>query len=90
VIAPIVVAAVIMGVVPNLFLRSIEPSVERLINQVHQGAPARARAKFGIWNSEFGIRNTQLRILNPESIPGPRSRAGDSDGIPNSEFRIPN
>jgi NADH-quinone oxidoreductase subunit M len=42
VIAPIVVAAVIMGVVPNLFLRSIEPSVERLINQVHQGAPARA------------------------------------------------
>jgi NADH-quinone oxidoreductase subunit M len=42
VIAPIVVATVIMGVVPNLFLRSIEPSVERLINQVHQGAPARA------------------------------------------------
>jgi len=44
VIAPIVVATVIMGVVPNLFLRSIEPSVERLINQVHQGAPAPARA----------------------------------------------
>src|SRR5437867_428415 len=66
VIAPIVVATVIMGVVPNLFLRSIEPSVERLINQVHQGAPAPARAEFGIWNSEFGIRNTQLRILNPE------------------------
>jgi len=42
VIAPIVVATVIMGVVPNLFLRSIEPSVERLINQVHQSAPARA------------------------------------------------
>jgi len=42
VIAPIVVATVIMGVVPNLFLRSIEPSVERLVNQVHQGAPARA------------------------------------------------
>ncbi|PYQ93019.1 MAG: Fe-S-binding domain-containing protein [Acidobacteria bacterium] len=89
-IAPIVVATVIMGVVPNLFLRSIEQSVERLINQVHQGAPATARAEFGIWNSEFGIRNTQLRILNPESIPGPRSRARDSDGIPNSEFRIPN
>ena len=88
VIAPIVVATVIMGVVPNLFLRSIEPSVERLINQVHQAAPA--RAEFGIRNSESGIRSTPLPILNPESIPGPRSRARDSDGTPNSEFRIPN
>ena len=88
VIAPIVVATVIMGVVPSLFLRSIEPSVERLINQVHQAAPA--RAEFGIRNSEFGIRSTPLRILNPESIPGPRSRARDSGGTANSEFRIPN
>jgi NADH-quinone oxidoreductase subunit M len=88
VIAPIVVATVIMGVVPNLFLRSIEPSVERLIDQVHHGAPA--RAEFGIRNSESGIRNTQFRVLSPESIPGPRSRVRDAERIPNSEFRIPN
>ena len=41
---PIVAAAVIMGVVPNVFLRPIEPSVERMIAHVHQGAPARIQA----------------------------------------------
>jgi NADH-quinone oxidoreductase subunit M len=45
VMAPIVAAAVLMGVVPNLFLRSIEPSVERLINQFQQSAPARVQAR---------------------------------------------
>jgi NADH-quinone oxidoreductase subunit M len=42
VVAPIVAAAVLMGVAPNLFLRAIEPSVERVIEQVQQRAPARA------------------------------------------------
>jgi len=64
-IAPIVVAAVIMGVAPNLFLRSIEPSVERLISQV---APARVRAgEFGIENSEFGMRKRGVTIEHTHS-----------------------
>jgi NADH-quinone oxidoreductase subunit M len=41
VIAPIIAVAILMGVLPNLFLRSIEPSVERTLTKIHQGAPAR-------------------------------------------------
>jgi NADH-quinone oxidoreductase subunit M len=40
VIAPIVAAAVIMGVFPNLFLRPLGPSVERVLAQVHRGSSA--------------------------------------------------
>ena len=39
VIVPIIAVAILMGVLPNLFLRPIEPSVERMLNQVHRGAP---------------------------------------------------
>ena len=38
VIVPVIALAVLMGVLPNLFLKPIEPSVERLLNQFHQGA----------------------------------------------------
>jgi NADH-quinone oxidoreductase subunit M len=44
VIVPIIAVAILMGVVPNLFLRPIEPSVERILNQYHHGAPARIQA----------------------------------------------
>ena len=38
VLVPIVAMTVLMGVLPNLFLRPMEPSVERMVNQVRQGA----------------------------------------------------
>jgi NADH-quinone oxidoreductase subunit M len=38
VIVPIIAVAILMGVFPNIFLRPIEPSVERLLNQYHHGA----------------------------------------------------
>jgi NADH-quinone oxidoreductase subunit M len=44
VIAPIVAAAILMGVLPNLFLRPIEPSVERILSHVQQSAPGRIQA----------------------------------------------
>ena len=44
VIVPIIAVAILMGVLPNLFLRPIEPSVERLLNQYHHGAPTRIQA----------------------------------------------
>jgi NADH-quinone oxidoreductase subunit M len=40
VIAPIIAATVIMGVFPNLFLRPIEPAVERMLMQAHRGSSA--------------------------------------------------
>ena len=44
VIVPIIALAILMGVLPNLFLRPIEPSVERMLNHVRQGAPSRIQA----------------------------------------------
>ena len=43
-ILPIVALALLMGIVPNLFLRPMEPSVERLLNQVRRGAPVQIHA----------------------------------------------
>ena len=37
VLVPIVAMTILMGVLPNLFLRPIEPSVERMLNQVQPG-----------------------------------------------------
>src|SRR5471032_524281 len=36
ILAPIVALTILMGVLPNLFLKPIGPSVERLLNQVHR------------------------------------------------------
>jgi NADH-quinone oxidoreductase subunit M len=44
VLVPIVAMTILMGVLPNLFLRPIEPSVERMLNQVRQGAQTPVRA----------------------------------------------
>jgi NADH-quinone oxidoreductase subunit M len=41
VIMPIVALTVVMGVFPNLFLKPIGPSVERLLNQIQQQASSR-------------------------------------------------
>src|SRR5437773_4593528 len=40
IIVPIIALAVLMGVLPNLFLRPLKPSVARLVNWFHQNAPA--------------------------------------------------
>jgi NADH-quinone oxidoreductase subunit M len=44
VIVPIIAVTILMGVVPNLFLRPIEPSVERMLNHYHQSARSRIQA----------------------------------------------
>ncbi|HWW87264.1 MAG TPA: NADH-quinone oxidoreductase subunit M [Vicinamibacterales bacterium] len=41
ILVPVIAAAVLMGVLPNIFLRPIEPSVDRMLNQVHQRVPVR-------------------------------------------------
>jgi NADH-quinone oxidoreductase subunit M len=65
VVAPIVAATVLMGVVPNLFLRSIEPAVERLIDQVHQRVPARAES--GMQNGTFRVQESHTGFRLPDS-----------------------
>src|SRR4029078_9935476 len=44
ILVPVVALTVLMGVLPNIFLRPIEPAVERMLNQVRQGAPQQIRA----------------------------------------------
>ena len=44
VIVPIIAVAILMGVLPNLFLRPIEPSVERMLNRFHNTATTRIQA----------------------------------------------
>jgi NADH-quinone oxidoreductase subunit M len=44
IVAPIVAAAILMGVFPNLFLRPIEPAVDRLIGRVQQSTAQRVQA----------------------------------------------
>jgi len=44
VIVPILVMTIVMGVAPNLFLRPMGPSIERLLNQFHRGSGARIQA----------------------------------------------
>jgi len=46
VIVPIVALAILMGVLPNLFLRPIEPAVQRMLSHVEQGSgPVRIQAE---------------------------------------------
>jgi NADH-quinone oxidoreductase subunit M len=44
ILVPIVAVAILMGVLPNLFLRPIEPAVVRTMSHIQQQAPARIEA----------------------------------------------
>jgi NADH-quinone oxidoreductase subunit M len=44
-LVPIVAATVVMGVLPNVFLRPTEPSITRMVNQVQAKAPTRIQAR---------------------------------------------
>jgi NADH-quinone oxidoreductase subunit M len=43
-LVPVVALAVLMGVMPNLFLRPMGPSIERMLGQVRRGAPVEVQA----------------------------------------------
>jgi NADH-quinone oxidoreductase subunit M len=43
-VVPIVALVILMGVVPNLFLRPTEASVQRIVNRVREAAPVEIRA----------------------------------------------
>jgi NADH-quinone oxidoreductase subunit M len=67
VIVPIVAMTVLMGVLPNLFLRPIGPSVERTLTRIHQGSPARVRKGAATGDLELVSSNPHSRIPNPRS-----------------------
>ncbi len=43
-VVPIVALTILMGVLPNLFMRPMGPSIERLLDRVQQGAPTEIQA----------------------------------------------
>jgi NADH-quinone oxidoreductase subunit M len=43
-VVPIVALVILMGVLPNLFLRPTEASVQRIVNRVREAAPVEIRA----------------------------------------------
>jgi NADH-quinone oxidoreductase subunit M len=45
ILVPVVALAILMGVVPNLFLRPMQPSIERMLGQAREGAPVQIRAE---------------------------------------------
>jgi NADH-quinone oxidoreductase subunit M len=47
ILVPVVALAVVMGVVPNLFLKPMAPSVERMLTQVRRGTQIRVQAQPG-------------------------------------------
>jgi NADH-quinone oxidoreductase subunit M len=43
-LVPIIALTILMGVLPNLFLRPMGPAIERMLNQVRRGAPVEVQA----------------------------------------------
>ena len=43
-LVPVIALSILMGVLPNIFLRPMAPSIERMLNQVRQGAPVQAQS----------------------------------------------
>jgi NADH-quinone oxidoreductase subunit M len=76
VIVPIIAVAILMGVLPNLFLRPIEPSVERLLNHYHHGAPSRIQA---------GVNTSRLRSREISASIGEARRADQGAGTEPAE-----
>jgi NADH-quinone oxidoreductase subunit M len=72
IIAPIVAMTILMGVLPNLFLRPIEPSVDRLLNRYHRGVRTEIRAEL--------VPSPERRVPSPEpQAPSPEARAQSSE-----------
>ena len=79
VVVPIIAATVLMGVVPNLFLRPIEPSAARMVNQIQAQAPARIQARadqsaVGSRQSAVSRQQSAVVVVEPRA-PSPEAPA---------------
>ena len=73
VLVPIVAMTVLMGVLPNLFLRPIEPSVERMLNQRSaRPAPDQASRRAGSGSAVGRSRKSRTPARSPSPQPQPR------------------
>jgi NADH-quinone oxidoreductase subunit M len=69
-LVPTIAMAILMGVFPGIFLRPMEPSVNRLIERVTASQPARVRLDdHRSMNPEPRTQNTELRTATNEPRP---------------------
>ena len=61
VLVPILAVAVLMGVVPNLFLKPIAPAVTRMLGQIHATRPAADRAASRVPNRGLAAPRLEYR-----------------------------
>ena len=76
VIVPIVATAIFMGVLPGLFLRPMQPSVERLLQRVGRDAIARSAVPSGLGRRQAARRAARCRQgeeLTCHRLPSPPS-----------------
>jgi NADH-quinone oxidoreductase subunit M len=93
VIVPIIALAVLMGVLPNLFLRPIGPSVDRTLTRIHPGSATRIQAaQKGLGIGDWGFARVQSLIPDPQSpMPNPQSLIPNPRSLtPNPQSLIPN
>jgi NADH-quinone oxidoreductase subunit M len=91
---PTIAMAIVMGVVPNLFLRPMEPSVKKTIERVTGRSFANNRANRG---SQLAIRNQPSKASSaatfgrtvPTPVVRPADRDVQSDRTPDPGRRIP-
>jgi NADH-quinone oxidoreductase subunit M len=79
VIVPVIALAVVMGVFPNIFLRPIEPAVDRMLNQVHQSVPVRIQADRDGREGQVGQVGERLRLPRASEA---RRAAASGGGAP--------
>jgi len=64
-LAPLCVIALVMGIVPTLFTKPMEPAVRRMVERVQSAAPV--RVKNDIQNSEFRMQTASAAKSKTES-----------------------
>src|SRR6476469_2649341 len=64
-LAPLCVIALVMGIVPTLFTKQMEPAVRRMVERVQSAAPVRVKNE--IKNSEFRMQTASAAKSKTES-----------------------
>jgi NADH-quinone oxidoreductase subunit M len=80
-LVPIIALAILMGVLPNLFLRPIAPSVDRMLNQIHQAVPTRVQAGSGGRDSAVAPHASRV-ALDPWRASGSPGSAASGTASP--------
>jgi hypothetical protein len=79
-VVPVVALVVLMGVVPNLFLRPTEASVQRIVNRVRQAAPVEIRAGRAIQDDRAGLVEIRARRAIQADAAAPVEIRADGHG----------